>query len=147
MSGAAAPPAAGSSAAAPAPTGTADAAAEARASLRASRIIGSNIYNEQNESVGGVDDLMLRGEGGPVVVIISVGGFLGIGARNVAVPFTELRYDSERDRWVLPGATREALQERPAFAYETTRAGAPATGTASPPGAAGGGGPAPTQRQ
>jgi hypothetical protein len=120
---------------------TADAAAEARSSLRASRIIGSNIYNEQDESIGEVDDLMLRGEGGPAVAIISVGGFLGIGARNVAVPFPELRYNAERDRWVLPGATKEALRERPAFAYETTRAGAPATGTAAPPrGAMGGGG-------
>jgi hypothetical protein len=115
-----------------------------REGLRASRIIGSNVYNEQNENVGEVEELLLGAQGGPSMAVISVGGFLGIGAKQVAVPFAELRHNTERDRWVLPGATRDSLKERPAFAYANDRArGSTATGTSPPTrGAVGGGSPA-----
>lgn len=85
---------------------------------RASRIIGTNIYNENNETIGEVDDLIFSSTGGQPVAIISVGGFLGIGARLVAVPYERLVHNTERNRWVLTGATRDSLQTLPAFTYD-----------------------------
>ncbi|NMJ41385.1 PRC-barrel domain containing protein [Roseomonas sp. JC162] len=84
---------------------------------RASRVIGANVYNEENRSVGEVHDLMISQAGGPVTAVLSVGGFLGIGERYVAVPLGDLRWSSERNRWMLPGATVDSLKARPAFTY------------------------------
>jgi sporulation protein YlmC with PRC-barrel domain len=84
---------------------------------RASRVIGSTVYNENNETVGEVDDILIPPGSNQPVAIISVGGFLGIGARLVAVPYERLQM-GERDRWTLQGATKDSLQSLPAFTYE-----------------------------
>ncbi|MDO9502791.1 PRC-barrel domain-containing protein [Falsiroseomonas sp.] len=91
-----------------------------RESRRASEIIGSNIYNEENNSIGSVDDLIVPQGGAASVVVISVGGFLGIGAKLVAIPYERLTHDSERNRWVLRGATKESLESLPTFSYDNT---------------------------
>jgi hypothetical protein len=85
---------------------------------RASRVIGSNVYNEDNDSIGEVDDIIVPQAGGQPVAIISVGGFLGIGARLVAVPYQRLQFNAERERWMLPGATKESLESLPAHEYQ-----------------------------
>ena len=90
---------------------------------RASQVIGSTVYNEQNESIGEVDDLIVPAAGGQPVAVISVGGFLGIGARLVAVPYQRLTHNAERNRWMLQGATKESLQSIPAFTYDASRRG------------------------
>jgi sporulation protein YlmC with PRC-barrel domain len=84
---------------------------------RASRVIGSTVYNENNESIGEVDDIVIPAGSNQPVAIISVGGFLGIGARLVAVPYERLQM-GDRDRWTLQGATRDSLQSLPAFSYD-----------------------------
>jgi hypothetical protein len=86
--------------------------------LRASRMIGANVYNENNDSIGEVDDIIVPRAGGQPIAILSVGGFLGIGARMVAVPFERLQFNTERERWVLPGATKDSLQSLPPHTYE-----------------------------
>lgn len=88
-----------------------------REGRRASRLIGTSVYNDSAETVGEVDDLLIPREGGPPVAIISVGGFLGIGAKLVAVPYENLRMGGTR--WTLPGATKESLNALPGFAYDT----------------------------
>lgn len=91
-------------------------AATLRQGRRASRIVGATVYNDAGETVGQVDDLLIPRVSGPPVVIISVGGFLGIGAKLVAVPYDSLRFGN--DRWSLPGATKESLGALPGFSYE-----------------------------
>jgi sporulation protein YlmC with PRC-barrel domain len=93
--------------------------ASIRDGRRASRIIGSNIYNDENNSIGEVDDLIFPQAGGQMVAVVSVGGFLGIGAKLVAVPYDRLTHDAERNRWVLRGATKDSLQSLPAFEYDS----------------------------
>jgi len=93
--------------------------ASIRDGRRASRIIGSNIYNDENASIGEVDDIIFQSAGGPMVAVVSVGGFLGIGAKLVAVPYDRLTLDTERNRWVLRGATKDSLQSLPAFEYDS----------------------------
>lgn len=89
-----------------------------REGRRASQVIGSTVYNEANESIGEVDDLIVPAAGGQPVAVISVGGFLGIGARLVAVPYERLTHNAERDRWMLQGASKDSLQSLPAFNYD-----------------------------
>ena len=106
-------------------TGAATAGAGAlqpmRDQQRVSQIIGSRVYNDRNEAIGEVDDVILSGTS--PTAIISVGGFLGLGARLVSVPLSDIRWNTERERMMLPGATKEQLQSRPAFDYGTLRRG------------------------
>lgn len=83
-------------------------------STRASRLIGAGVDNDDGERIGKIDDLMLTGD---IVefVILSVGGFLGLGAHLVAIDFDDLETDGERI--ILPGATREQLKRLPEFEY------------------------------
>jgi sporulation protein YlmC with PRC-barrel domain len=95
--------------------------ASMRDARRASRVIGAAVYNENNESIGEVDDIVLPGNGGAPVAVVSVGGFLGIGAKLVAVPYERLRTAGERNRWTLTGAaSRDDLNRLPTFTYENT---------------------------
>ena len=90
-----------------------------RSGRRASKVIGSNIYNENNESIGEVDDIIIpQGGGGAPVAVISVGGFLGIGSKLVAVPYERLQMNTERNRWTLSGATKDSLNGLPTFSYD-----------------------------
>ncbi|MBB3898895.1 PRC-barrel domain-containing protein [Roseococcus suduntuyensis] len=100
---------------------------------RMSQIIGANVYNDENDSIGSVDDIILvppagaaaagaaAGAGRGPLAVIQVGGFLGLGGRLVAVPLTDLQWNAERERVVLPGATRDGLRERPEFNYDSVR--------------------------
>ena len=82
--------------------------------MRASRLIGMDVENDSGEVIGTIDDLMLTGD---VVefAILSIGGFLGLGAHLVALPFDSLGLGE--GRMVLPGATREELKRLPEFEY------------------------------
>lgn len=161
---------------------------------RLSQLIGTNVYNDRNETIGEVDDIILAtpagmgpGTTGPAprtgtspsgtttgstttgtttpggtsagtgstgtsntgtttpgstmpgstmpgastsagamqgpMAIIQVGGFLGMGGRLVAVPLSELQWNAERERIIMPNASKETLQGRPAFSYDTLRRG------------------------
>ncbi|HEY0205642.1 MAG TPA: PRC-barrel domain-containing protein [Acetobacteraceae bacterium] len=82
---------------------------------RLSQIIGASVFNDAGERIGGIDDLVMV-EGDKVsVAIIGIGGFLGMGAKLVAVPYQQLKRDGEK--LVLPGVTKDALDAMPSFSY------------------------------
>jgi hypothetical protein len=86
---------------------------------RASRLIASEVINDQNEDIGTVDDLII-GDGDRVLfAVLQVGGFLGIGGSLVAVEFESLKLEKVGGalRIVLPGATRDTLKNLPVFNY------------------------------
>ena len=58
--------------------------------VSANTYIGQSVYNGQNESIGNVNDLIMKKDGGLVAAVIGVGGFLGIGEKNVAVPMDKI---------------------------------------------------------
>ena len=90
-----------------------------RSGRRASKVIGSAVYNENNESIGEIDDILIPPGGSAPVAVISVGGFLGIGAKLVAVPYDRLNMAANSNgRWTLAGATKESLGSLPTFTYE-----------------------------
>ena len=86
---------------------------------RASKLIGASVYDDTNHQVGSVDDLIISGPDKISVAIVSVGGFLGIGSKLVAVPYDHLRYDatSKEAKVVMPGATKDTLIAMPGFTY------------------------------
>jgi len=92
-----------------------------RDTRRVSQIIGSNVYTANDESIGEVEDILIpQGGNGQPVAVISVGGFLGIGSKLVAVPYDRLQMNSENNRWTLPGANKESLNALPTFNYDNT---------------------------
>jgi hypothetical protein len=78
---------------------------------RASKIIGSNVVNGSNEKIGTVDDLLVGRDDSVLYAIVSVGGFLGIGTKLVAVPFETLKIGT--DSLVLPAGTKDDLKALP----------------------------------
>jgi sporulation protein YlmC with PRC-barrel domain len=62
---------------------------------RASKLVGVNVYNEANEKIGDINDVILDKSGRTSKVILGVGGFLGVGEHYVAVPFEKLKWATE----------------------------------------------------
>ena len=95
---------------------TVDVKAVSASGYRATKLLGSNVYNEKDERVGKVDDLIIAGDGQVTLAVLSVGGFLGLGARNVAIPI-QLFKAGEQGKIQLPQATKDELKALPAFEY------------------------------
>ncbi len=83
--------------------------------LRASQVIGAAVYNDAKAKIGTLDDLIIEGGDRLLFGVISVGGFLGVGERLVAVPYQALIVRS--DRVVLNGVTKADLEKAPEFRY------------------------------
>jgi sporulation protein YlmC with PRC-barrel domain len=85
---------------------------------RVSKLIGSSVSNDKNEKVGTLDDVIVD-RNRVLFAVLQVGGFLGIGARLVAVPYQSLVIDDAGKKIELPGATREELQKLAEFKHRT----------------------------
>jgi hypothetical protein len=82
---------------------------------RTSKVVGSTVYNEANETVGKIDDLIVTPSEKVPYAVLSVGGFLGMGTKYVVVPFSSLRVADKK--MILPGATKDSLKSLPDFKY------------------------------
>jgi PRC-barrel domain len=98
---------------------------------RASKVVGLSVYNDKNENIGSINDLLMDKSGNIKAAVLGVGGFLGMGAHLVAIPLEKLKFSTEP------------------IAYTGTASnGAPGSSTMNPPppptttGSAGTGGPA-----
>ena len=84
--------------------------------VRASKVVGASVYNEQNQSIGSIDDVLMSDKDHKAdMAVLSVGGFLGIGSKLVSVPFDQLRI--ENDKIVMPGASKASLEGMPDYHY------------------------------
>ena len=103
--------------------------------ISANDYIGKAIYNPNNESIGDVNDLIIEEDGGVVAAVVGVGGFLGIGEKDVAVPMDKITMsrDAENNQVRLTTSeTAEALKAAPEFmTLEDQRAAQDATTTSS----------------
>jgi len=63
---------------------------------RSSRIVGVTVYNDTDQSIGTVDDLIVGQDGKINTAVLSVGGFLGIGSKLVRVPYDQLRFEERK---------------------------------------------------
>ena len=82
---------------------------------RVSKVVGSTVVNQANETVGTIDDLIVTPSEVVPFAVLSVGGFLGMGTKYVVVPYNALRLQDKRI--VLPGATKDSLKALPEFHY------------------------------
>jgi sporulation protein YlmC with PRC-barrel domain len=89
-------------------------------SMRASKIVGSSVYNDKDEKIGSIDDLVISKDK-TLNAVLSVGGFLGMGAKMVEVPFDRLQFGNTNhsgdNRVVMPGMTKDALNGMPDYHY------------------------------
>lgn len=83
---------------------------------RVSKVIGESVYNEAGEKVGVIDDLIVRPDDRVMFGVVSVGGFLGLGNRLVAIPYQAFTAGSD-GKLILAGVTKEDLKNAPAFKY------------------------------
>ena len=79
------------------------------------QIIGKDVYNDNNEKVGVVSDLIIAPDKAVSYAIIGAGGFLGMGKHDVAIRVNNFKL--AEGKITLPGATKDALKAMPAFEY------------------------------
>ena len=88
-----------------------------------------DVYDAHDSKIGDIRDVLLEKSGQVVAVILGVGGFLGIGEKDVAVPFNAIRV-TEKDgkRYLVMDTTKEALQSAKGYTYDRNKgAWVPAT--------------------
>ncbi|WP_454848363.1 PRC-barrel domain-containing protein [Rhizobium binxianense] len=93
--------------------------------ISANTYIGQSVYNSNNESIGNVNDLIMKKDGGLVAAVVGVGGFLGIGEKNVAVPMEKITVaQNTQDGSVklTTSETAESLKAAPEFKSLATAA-------------------------
>jgi sporulation protein YlmC with PRC-barrel domain len=117
-------------------TAAADSAASAHreGEWRASKLVGVNVYNDADEKIGDINDVILDKSGKVENVILGVGGFLGMGEHYVAVGYGKLKWSNEPPRSTT-ASTTTSTTNRPATNADGTQRTA-ANGTATTTGAA-----------
>ena len=81
-----------------------------------------NVYDPSDSKIGDVDDMLIDKEGRVPALIIGVGGFLGMGEKNVAIPFSDVRASEKNNKWYLVlNTTKDALKGAPGFTYDKTK--------------------------
>lgn len=78
-------------------------------------ILGQDVFNETNEKVGTVEDIIVTPEKGLSYAIVGAGGFLGMDKHDVPIPINQFKIKDKRVVW--PGATKEAIKAMPTFHY------------------------------
>ncbi len=82
-----------------------------------------DVYDTSEHKIGEVVDVLVKPDGTVGALIVSVGGFLGLGERDVAVPFQAVSATQRRGTWYLTmNATKDSLQAAPAFRYDRAAA-------------------------
>ena len=98
---------------------------------RTSKLVGLNVYNDSNESLGSINDLLADKNGDIKAVVIGVGGFLGVGEHLVAVPMDKVKFVDEPVAYSGTASAPATGGARPATGTSTTTTGA-ATAPAAP---------------
>ena len=92
--------------------------------IRASKMLGSTVYDLQNRDIGSVKDLIIDKDGRVAAAVIDVGTFLGMGGKYVAVPLDAIKTDNNR---LTLDMTKEQLQQAQAYNLDNPNTGAGST--------------------
>jgi sporulation protein YlmC with PRC-barrel domain len=79
------------------------------------QILGQPVFNDKDERVGSIDDIIIAPDKAVSYAIINAGGFIGLTKHDVAIPVSQLKLVD--NKLVLAGATKEALRASPPFEY------------------------------
>ena len=99
-----------------------------KGSWRTSKLVGLNVYNDSNEKVGSISDLLTDKSGDIKAVVIGVGGFLGVGEHLVAVPLDKVKFVDEPIAYTGAASAPASGGARPS---STTTTGAATTAPAA----------------
>src|SRR5260221_13599433 len=80
------------------------------------QVLGKKVFNDNREAIGTVDDVVIAPDKSVSNAIIRTGGFLGLAKHDVAIPVSQI-VRSIDGKFVIAGATKEALKAMPAFEY------------------------------
>jgi sporulation protein YlmC with PRC-barrel domain len=81
-----------------------------------------NVYDPSEEKIGEITDVLVDKDGKVGAFIVSVGGFLGVGEKHVAVPFNAVQGTQKNGKWWLTmNATKDALKSAPGYKYDKTK--------------------------
>jgi sporulation protein YlmC with PRC-barrel domain len=80
------------------------------------QVLGKTVYNDNGDGIGKVDDIIVAPDKAVSYAIIGAGGFLGVGRHDVAIPVGQLKQQGD-GKFVLAGATKDALKAMPPFEY------------------------------
>ena len=79
------------------------------------QVLGKPVFNDKSERIGSVDDIVIAPDKAVSYAIIGAGGFLGVAKHDVAIPVDQIKLVG--GKFVLAGATKEALKAMPPFEY------------------------------
>lgn len=102
---------------------------------RTSKVVGLSVYNDNNESLGSINDLLTDKSGNIKAVVIGVGGFLGVGEHLVAIPWDKIKFVDQPVAYSGAAAPKTATNTAPAGtapADRTTTGAATTTTTTAP---------------
>jgi hypothetical protein len=90
---------------------------DASKALLATSYIGSSVFTPTDENIGDINDMIFDGEGGIQAVVVGIGGFLGMGEKDVALPLKKITVTRDENNAIklTVQATREELEQAPAF--------------------------------
>lgn len=83
------------------------------------QVLSQPVYNERKDKVGTIDDIIIAPDKAVSYVIVGAGGFAGLGKHDVAIPVNQLK--EVGGKFILEGATKEAIKAMPKFEYATSR--------------------------
>ncbi len=83
------------------------------------QIMGKAVYNEKNERVGTIDDIIIAPDKAVSYAIVGAGGFVGVGRHDVAIPVNQ--FTQQDGKFVLAGATKDIIKALPKFVYAKTK--------------------------
>jgi sporulation protein YlmC with PRC-barrel domain len=110
----------------------------------ASSLMGASVYNSTDDNaqtIGSVNDLVMDKDGKIVSVVVGVGGFLGIGSKNVAIDYSQVKWEQGKGNWwIIVPTTTDQLKALPDFdpkPYQAEPEESDATGSAGTTGGTG----------
>jgi sporulation protein YlmC with PRC-barrel domain len=100
---------------------------------RTSKVVGLSVYNDNNENVGSINDLLTDRNGNIKAAVISAGGVLGVGAHLVAVPFDKVKFVNEPVAYTGTAGATNTVGTKPTASSTTTTGAATGNDAATAP--------------
>jgi len=80
-----------------------------------------NVYDPSDQKIGEIKDVLIAPDGKIAAFIVEVGGFIGAGTKDVAVPFSDVKGTKKNDKWYLTmQASKDDLKNAPGMKYDRT---------------------------
>jgi sporulation protein YlmC with PRC-barrel domain len=79
------------------------------------QVLGKNVFNDNGETIGKIDDIIVAPDKAVSYAVIGAAGFLGVGRHDVAIPVSQLK--EHGGKFILPGGSKDAIKALPEFEY------------------------------